>query len=271
MHSPLIVRLRLLAVFFGLGLALSAVPLRADVWDNDPTNEDDSNQTDNELFHGATQVHDLAAQGGVVDQDWFVLRSRPFASYEVLVDGLQGEVYATLGNPLVDRVDIAGTVLTAGATPPGGLGGSQSVRWANNSGLVANDWIRVTGAGTTCTTTCTTNAQYTLRMWETTGAISRFNNSGSQITILLLQNPTDYVINGNVYFWSAAGSLAAFQPFTLPARGLTVVNTTSIVPAGAGSMTVTQDGRFGDLLGKAVTLEPSTGFSFDTPMTYRPD
>jgi hypothetical protein len=270
MHSPLIVWRRSLAVLFGLSLVLSASPSSADVWDNDPTNEDDSNQTDNELFHGAIQVHDLAAQGGVVDQDWFVIRSRAFSSYEVLVDGLQGEIWASAATPLpVDRVDGTGAVLTAGTTPPGGLGSSRGVRWANNTGTTSLDFIRVDGSTSTCTTTCTTNAQYTIRMWETTGAISRFNNSGSQLTVLLLQNPTDYVISGTAYLWDTSGTLTATQAFTLLAKGLLISNLSTIAPGASGSITVTQNGRFGDLQGKSVALEPSTGFSFDTPLAYR--
>jgi hypothetical protein len=35
-------------------------------------------------------------------------------------------------------------------------------------------------------------------------------------------------------------------------------------------MTVTHDGPYGALVGKAVSLEPSTGFSFDSPMVYKP-
>jgi hypothetical protein len=37
-----------------------------------------------------------------------------------------------------------------------------------------------------------------------------------------------------------------------------------------GSLTVTHGGPYGALVGKAVSLEPGTGFSFDTPLTYRP-
>jgi len=37
-----------------------------------------------------------------------------------------------------------------------------------------------------------------------------------------------------------------------------------------GTITVGHDGRYGDLSGKAVALEPATGFSFDSPMGYRP-
>ena len=256
------------AIGFGLILALSSAPLSADVWDNDPANEDDGNATDNELFNGAVQVHDLAAQAAVADQDWFVVFSRPFSSYEVLVDGLQGQVVGPGGNLAVDRVNSGGGVLTPGGTPQGGLGTSRSVRWANNTANVSQDYIRVDGSTSGCAATCTTDAQYTIRIWETTGSIPRFNNSGSQVTVLLLQNPTNYPINGNVYFWENAGTFLAAQGFALPAKGLFVFNTASVAPGFAGSITVTQDGRYGDLQGKSVAIEPSFGFSFDTPMSY---
>lgn len=261
---------RSLAIGFGLILALSCATVSADVWDNDPASEDDSSSTDNEIFHGTIQVHDLASQGGGIDQDWYVIRSRPFSSYEVLVDGLQGEVFGAGGDLPVDRVNAGGSVLTAGATPPGGLGAAQSVRWANNTAMQVIDYVRVTGAFTDCGTACTTDAQYTIRMWETTGSIPRFNNSGSQLTVLLLQNPTDYTINGTVFFWDVGGSFLASQGFTLAAKQIFVFNTSTVTPGFTGAITVTQDGRFGDLQGKSVALEPSTGFSFDTPMTYRP-
>jgi hypothetical protein len=257
-------------VGFGLALALASAPLSADVWDTDPGNEDDSDLTDNELFHGALQVHDLAAQAAAADQDWFVLFSRPFSSYEVLVDGVQGEVFGTGTDLAVDRVNNGGGVLTGGATPPGGLGASQSVRWANNTANVLEDYVRVDGSTSGCTNACTTNAQYTIRMWETTGSIPRFNNTGGQLTVLLLQNPASYTIGGTAFFWNTAGALVGSQPFSLGARQLFVLNTTAVAPGSTGAVTVTQDGRFGDLQGKTVALEPTTGFSFDTPMSYRP-
>jgi hypothetical protein len=260
---------RSLAIGLALGLALAAAPLSADVWDNDPGNEDDGNGTDNELFHGAVQTHDLEAQGGVPDEDWYVVFSRPFSSYEVLVDGMQGEVFGTGGPLPVDRVTAGGSVLTAGGDPPGGLGSSQSVRWANNTALQITDYLRVDGGGSGCTTACTTDSEYTIRMWETTGAIPRFNNSGTQVTVLLLQNPTDYSINGTVYFWESAGTFLASQSFALGPKELFTFNTATVAPGFAGAITVTQDGRFGDLQGKSVALEPATGFSFDSPMAYR--
>jgi hypothetical protein len=261
---------RSLAIGFGLILALAGAPLAADVWDNDPGNEDDSSATDNEIVHGTVQVHDLASQGGAIDEDWYAVQSRPFSSYEVLVDGLQGEVWAPGGSFLpVDRVNAAGGVITAGGNPPGGIGAARSVRWANNTANQIDDYVRVDGVNTACGNACTTDAQYTIRMWETTGSIPRFNNTGSQTTVLLLQNPTDYTIALTVFFWDVSGSFLASQGFSLDAKQVLIFNTATVAPGFAGAITITQDGRFGDLQGKSVALEPATGFSFDTPMSYR--
>ena len=43
-----------------------------------------------------------------------------------------------------------------------------------------------------------------------------------------------------------------------------------LVQDSGGSITVTHDGPYAGLTGKAVALEPVTGFSFDTPMLNRP-
>ena len=115
------------------------------------------------------------------------------------------------------------------------------------------------------------NDAYELRAFDTTCAIPRFNNSGTQNTVLLLQNPADYTISGNAFFWNTSGTqVGAPAPFSLGPRQTLVLNTAGVVPGASGAVTITQDGRFGDLQGKSVALEPSTGFSFDTPMVYRP-
>jgi multidrug resistance efflux pump len=38
------------------------------------------------------------------------------------------------------------------------------------------------------------------------------------------------------------------------------------VPGQSGTITVDHLGRYGEVTGKAVALEPATGFSFDTPL-----
>ena len=99
----------------------------------------------------------------------------------------------------------------------------------------------------------------------------RFNNAGTQVTVLLLQNPTNYTIAGNIYFWNTAGALVATQTFTLTAKQLQVLNTSTVPGADGvgGAVTIANDGRYGDLSAKTVALEPATGFSFDSPLVPR--
>jgi hypothetical protein len=49
------------------------------------------------------------------------------------------------------------------------------------------------------------------------------------------------------------------------------LNTATVagVAGQGGAITISHEGRYGDLTGKTVALEPSTGFSFDSPMTAR--
>jgi hypothetical protein len=46
--------------------------------------------------------------------------------------------------------------------------------------------------------------------------------------------------------------------------------TISELAGQTGSITISHNGRYGELVGKGVSLEPSTGFSFDTPLIPRP-
>jgi hypothetical protein len=62
----------------------------------------------------------------------------------------------------------------------------------------------------------------------------------------------------------------ASHALTVGPKSLAVVQATSTVPSLSGSITVAYDGRYGDLAGKAVGLEPATGFAFDTPLEPRP-
>jgi len=51
-----------------------------------------------------------------------------------------------------------------------------------------------------------------------------------------------------------------------------LVLNTSTLPAlqgQAGAITISHDGRYGALQGKAVAVEPATGFTFDTPLEPR--
>jgi hypothetical protein len=240
----------------------------ADVWDIQTENDNAAATTENELVHGSDQLHDLGQIGGAADQDWYRLSQKPFSSYEIVADSTSGDV-AAAGGMSLDRTDAAGTGVLQSSVAVG-VGYTRSLRWAN---LTANEEngerIRAMSAG--CTTDCGPDDVYRIRSAETTYSVPRFNNFGSQITVLLLQNPTNYTIAGVVYFWDTAGTQVANQPFSLTSKQLLVLNTSGVPGANGigGAVTVAHDGRYGDLSGKTVALEPATGFSFDSPMLPR--
>ena len=244
-------------------LALSAVA-RADVWDVQ-TNNDNSPSTQNELVNGTEQLHDLGTLSPPgPDQDWFRLSQRPYSSYEVLVDSTSGD----FGGPLVvNRTDDTGATVFQNAQAVG-VGFSRSLRWVNDTASTV-DTNRIVVTSPSCATFCGADDVYRIRFYDTSYAIPRFNNSGSQVTILIIQNPNNYTVIGSARYWSTAGALIGTTPFNLPPKNTLVLNTSSVVPGVAGAITVASDARYGELAGKTVALEPSTGFSFDTPMVPR--
>jgi Calx-beta domain len=222
--------------------------------------DDAPSLSSNELRHGSVQQADL-----LVRPDLYRIGQRPYSSYEVVIDGTSGDIVpVTLQRLAGDNV----TLLQSAA--PVAVGASVSLRWENPTSLtVTNQHVRVDG---TCATPCGTDDVYRIRAFETTYAIPRFNNAGSQTTVLLLQNPAAYTITGHVWFWSTSGSLLGSRAFNLASRQTLVLSTATVtgVAGQGGTITVSHDGRYGDLSGKTVALEPSTGFSFDSPMTPRP-
>ena len=213
-----------------------------------------------ELAHGATFFYDLAAQPGpAADEDVFRISQKPYSSYEVVVDATSGDIGAGSG-PFVERVAPDGiTVLQASI--PIGTGSSRSLRWSNTTSVEVDDQtVRVRSAQ--CGTDCGP---------ETTYSVPRFNNAGTQITVLVLQNPTNYPISGEVYFAIPSGALVAVQGFTLGPKATVVLNTATVPGANgvSGAITVAHNGRYGDLAGKTVAVEPATGLSFDSPLVPR--
>ena len=236
---------------------------------NAATDVDNVSLDIDELAHGHKMVRSLAALPGPVARvERFWLSQSPRASYEVVVDATSGDVGPGV---VLERVGPDGTTVLQGAQPVSGLGSSRSLRWVNALPVsVDNEFVQVRSAQ--CTTDCGVDDVYRVRAYETTYAIPRFNNAGSQVTVLILQNPTSEIIAGAVHFWGAGGTLLASQPFTLAARVQLVLNTATLPALNglSGTITVTSNGRYGELVGKAVALEPLTGFSFDSPMTPRP-
>jgi hypothetical protein len=221
-----------------------------------------------ELVHGSESVRSLdsAAPGGPANLFW--LRQAPRASYEVVVDAVTGDVASGAGTgPSLQLLGPDATTVVQTATAAG-AGASRSLRFENASSADRTDqFVRVQSAG--CTATCGPQDVYRIRAWETTYSASRFNNSASQITVLQVENRASSSVGGNVWFWSGTGLFLGSQPFTLAPHGLLTLNTATVVPGSSGGLTISHDGPYGALAGKAVAVEPATGFTFDTPLLPR--
>jgi hypothetical protein len=223
--------------------------------------DDAPSPSTNELIHGWSETGDLAQA-----PDVFRLRQQPYSSYEAIVDAVSGDAPAAL----LERIasDNA-TVLQTGA--PVGTGTARRLAWQNLvPGAVSGQSLRV--GGTPCAPPCGADDVYRIRLYDTTYSIARFNNSATQATVLSLQNPTPASVVARVMFWSATGTLLRLVESTIPARGNFVLNASTVAElAGrSGSITITSDAPYGALTGKAVALEPATGFSFDDVMRPRP-
>jgi hypothetical protein len=242
-------------------LVLTA-PVRGDDWDGD---DDAYNRYLHDLTHGSNEPHDLAARPGpVADVDWYVVPQDPYTSWEVTIDGLT----AQSGSVDLERVDSGGGVIQAGISPTLAGGQVRSLWWANSTASPMVDLVRVQGAD--CSTSCKARARYRVRAYETTISVPRFNNTSTQVTVLLIQNTLAIARSGTVYFWNASGMQAGSQTFSLAPHALQVMNTGTIVPGVSGSITVVHDAGYGGLSAKSVAPEPATGFSFDTLGTYKP-
>ena len=152
---------------------------------------------------------DLAGAGGVADVDHYRISQKPFSSYEVVVDGTSGDVGAGAG-PLVDRLLSDGTTVVQ-TSQAVGVGPSRTLRFANTtSATVDGHLVRVRSGS--CGSDCGADDVYRIRAWETTGSIPRFNNSATQVTVLVLQNRTSAPVSWTAYFWSSAGSQVVRAP-----------------------------------------------------------
>jgi hypothetical protein len=170
----------------------------------------------------------------------------------------------------VDLVESDGTVVASGYNMhPTGV--DRSVTFRNDTATANNDrQIRVSSPF--CNPCTATDSDYTIRLFDTTYNVARFNNAGTQTTVLILQNSMDRSVSATVHFFNPGGTLLASQGVSLAAHGVSVVNTPTIpgVAGVAGSMILTSSGGYGALTGKTIALEPSTGFAFETLLSARP-
>ena len=217
------------------------------------------------LDRDADQVADLQAlPGPAVHHDQYLLRREPWTSHEVVVDAASGD----LGDagPYVDLLfgDSSSVIPSA----PLGTGSARTLRLTNDASSPRLDYVRVRSLG--CSLDCGPDDTYRIRLRETTGRIPRFNESGGQVTVLVLQNRTDTPLLAHASYWGPIGERLAGTTIGLAPKGSTVVFTPPSARGASGSITVSHDGSLGALAGKAVALDPATGLAFDTPLETRP-
>lgn len=244
----------------------------ADQPDIDPSDDTDVEETRmqlalrGELGHGS--MLRLALSPGSPAQESFVMRVPPRSAYEVVLDEVSGDADAA-GVPVsLERVDGASsTVLQAGTAV--GTGHARALRWQNTTTGTLTQLVRVRSQG--CSTSCGPDDTYRLRAYDASASFPRFNTTGDQESVVLVQNPAGIgTVNGTLWFWGSGGTLLASRPFALPARRSLVLNVATLVPGASGTITLTHDGGYGALVGKAVAIEPANGFSYDTALVYRP-
>jgi hypothetical protein len=230
-------------------------------------NGDDDNDSNNTLSHGLTQNHDLDQAGGGEDQDWYQMNQTIRHSYEARISGTNiGFSFGSCADcAQFERVNSAGTIVQDDASVAVAGSYDRTIRWIANT-TTQGELIRVTG-GTFFTENA--NSIYTIRFWDTTYSIPRWNNAGGQVTVFLVQSTIPQSVSGEIYFFNPLGTLLHTQPFTLAPNQLVVLSTGTVaaLAGNSGHAYVAHNGGVGGLSGKAVALEPATGFSFDTPLS----
>jgi len=249
------------------GLVLGVVlwlgaPASADDWDQ-ASDTDNGNGTDNVLLHGTEQTHDLAAlPGPVLDEDWFLVPVHPFSSYQFVVDGQTGDLALSSGD--VMRVTADGAALDSGFL----VDGVRSLTWMKAQGPSEEQFVRVRGAA--CGTACDERDRYRARFYDTTYTVPRFNNSATQTTLVIIQNASKRTCDMTLFFLDSLGQLVLARNVpTLAPESLRIVGS-SEATSPSGSVRIAHTCGYGGLAGKAVSIEPATGFTFDTPVLPRP-
>jgi hypothetical protein len=247
-------------------LLLLANAARADVWDNGPDGPDDSPGTKNVLIPFAPpQLHDLASAGGVADVDWFRVGLELRRSYDVTihnsnVDWLTGRT--------LELFEADGTTLYTPASPLDRGQRRPKIRWIHFG--VAGTWfVKVAGLSSD-----TAAAVYEIALRETTLYCPRFNNAGSQASVLIVQRAASEraeLCTSHAYFYDEAQTYLGYQSMLVGPDDVNVFSLPLVPGLGAqkGHAHIAHDCGVGGLKAKIVSLEPSTGFSFDTVCSPR--
>jgi hypothetical protein len=249
-----------LAVAAALGFATSSA--LADGWEVGPNGSDNGSGSVNVLLpYAPPQVHDLANVGGVADQDWFRVSLETNRSYDVSIgnsniDWLSGQI--------LERWDNAGTTKLQDAETSDRGGYRRTLRWVH-TGAAGEQKIKATG-----TNSDTSNAFYEIALRETTLFCPRYNNSGGQISVLIVQraaNERAANCDGTAFFYDENQAVVGTQALVIGGNNDVNVYSLPGVPGLAGQRGGAQVAHtcgVGGLKAKLVALEPATGFSFDT-------
>lgn len=261
-----------LASFLLVVWIVAAAAAAEDVWENGVWGSDDDNQSINTLSHGIVQTHDLDEGGTAVnDQDWMVVPQILFHTYEARVSGSNVPFGGSCPScASFERVTSGGAVIQGNASILGGFqSNDRTIRWMGTN-TAASEFIRVSG---TALAAEGPSDVYTIRFWDTTYSIPRWNNSNGQVTVFLISSMVPMPVNAQIHFYNPAGTFLLNYQFTLAPRSLLVLSTASLptLQNSSGHAYIAHDAGYGGLAGKAVALEPATGFSFDTPMVPIPN
>lgn len=250
---------RIIGTLLGMAIATFAGTSAAtDEWDAAAVKDNTAATTRNEIQRGERQSHDLQSVSGVADEDWFVVPTSAYRSFQVFVSEVTGDTPIDNAD-FLELYDAAGTTLIASATAgPGATG--KVIRWFSDA--TTSFRIRVKGGTATPGT-----ARYSILFTESTMYCPRYNNAGTQISVLIVQNATNGSCGVGVNFYDETGAYLASHTGTINGSGMMVLPVGSVPGLVGTKGSVRIEGTFcssSALKAKMVALEPATGFSFDT-------
>lgn len=208
---------------------------------------------------------DLEATGGVADADWIRLLLGANRSYEVIISvrNLLSGGFNTL-NASLQRYNSTGATLLQNSQTAW-FDTLRTLQWRSTEDGV--QLLRVLGTNTMTAF----DSSYSLSMRESTLFCPRYNNSGTQLSVLIMQNTSDLPCDFSAHFFNEAGTLVGTGTGTYPVSGTAVVAGASVagVSGTRGSVRIAHTCGLGGVAAKAVAVEPATGFTFDTVCTSR--
>jgi hypothetical protein len=254
----------MLRIALGACAVLVSLPVgAADRWE---VRGDNGPFTNNELQPGVVQEgHDLEETPRGPDEDWYKVRGDQVRSFEARVFG-GGVVWKYPACPDCADFDLVtpdGTVLTPGDSFTTLGPTARSVRWMG--GPPVQQFLRVKPNKSGVAGSA--SEKYDIMVVDTTLYLPRFNNSGTQRTVVIVQNTLDQGTQGQLTFYETSGLVIHGFGFNLLPHGSFVLDTSSVgqLLGRSGSAVLAHTAGRSGLVAKAVAMDPVTGFTFDTP------